>query len=91
MKPDKHELFKKRWERYQKMGAIKYGLFLGFLYAFVLFSVSLLFDFKNGDLPIDQILTYINTELLLKTGFFLVFGFLFGLYHFKKSQKKYQS
>jgi hypothetical protein len=88
---EKQELFNKRWSRYQKMGPVGYGLFLGALYAGVLFSISLLYEHNEGDLPLAEITTYINGELLIKTGVFFVFGLLFGIYHFKKSQKKFNN
>ena len=87
---NKHDLFKKRWDRFRKMGAIKYGLFLGALYASTLFLVSILYDFNQGDLPFSKISTYINGELLIKTATFFVFGVIFGVYHYKKSERKYK-
>jgi hypothetical protein len=88
---ERQELFKKRWKRYQKMGPVGYGLFLGCLYAFVLFSISVLYDYNQGDLPFEEIATYINGELLIKTGVFFVFGLVFGIYHFRKSQRKFNN
>ena len=87
---EKNELFKKRWERYRKMGSLKYSLFLGSLYAFTIFIVSLLFDHNEGDLPFAEILTYVSVDLLVKTGTFFFFGILFGYYHFRKSERKYK-
>jgi hypothetical protein len=88
---EKHNLFKKRWDRYRKMGAVKYGVFLGSLYALTLLLVSLLYDFNEGDLPFSEILTYIDGQLILKTTFFFVFGIAFGIYHFRKSETKYKA
>lgn len=87
---EKNELFKKRWERYRKMGSLKYSLFLASLYASTIFVVSLLFDYNEGDLPFQEIFTYINGDLLIKTGTFFVFGILFGYYHYRKSERKYK-
>ena len=89
-KSERQLLFKKRWERYRKMGAVKYGMFLGSLYAVTLFVISILYDYNEGDLPFSEISQYINGELLLKTGFFFVFGIAFGIYHFRKSERKYK-
>ncbi len=86
---EKQELFKKRWKPYQKMGAVGYGLFLGTLYAAVLFSVSLLYDYKQGHWAFAEIHNYIDGQLLIKTAVFFIFGLLFGIYHFRKSQRKF--
>ncbi len=86
---ERQELFAKRWEAYRKHGKVKYAIFLALLYSGTVFFVSVGWDFFHAELPFSEIGTFISNELLIKTVVFFVLGIVFGLYHFKKSEKKY--
>ena len=88
---EKHELFKQRWLKYQRYGMTKYALFLAILYSTTVFSISVLFDFTKSDVPFSEILSFVDNTLLLKTTVFFFFGLVFGIYHYKKSEKKYNN
>ena len=90
MQDDKHELFKKRWERSRKMGVYKYSLFLALIYSATVVFMSLLWDYKDSNLPFSEILTFFDKDLTIKTGTFFALGIIFGFYHFKKSEMKYE-
>lgn len=63
---------------------------LALIYSLTVLSISLLWDYKDSELPFSEIFSFFNTDLAIKTGTFFVFGIVFGIYHFKKSEKKYQ-
>ena len=83
------ELFKKRWEKYRKMGAYKYALFLASMYAATVLFVSVFWDYSQSELENPEILSFITKDVWIKTGTFFAVGLAFGFYHFKKSEKKY--
>ena len=87
---DKDKLFKKRWDRFRKLGAYKYGLFLALMYSVTVVLVSLLWDFREADIPFSEITTLIDKDLIIKTVTFFAFGLIFGVYHYNKSEKKYK-
>jgi len=86
-----HLLFKKRWERFRKLGLIKYSLFLAILYSGTILFTSIIFDYIKGKQAISEIFTFIDQTLLIKTLVFFTLGLIFGIYHYKKSEKKYNS
>ena len=88
---DKHELFKKRWLPYQKHGIVKYSIFLGLLYAFTIILFAVLFKIINTDHNLSEIDWLADQTLILKTIVFFFVGIIFGIYHYKKSERKYNS
>jgi len=84
-----NELFQKRWQKYKKMGMYKYALFLAVIYALTVLLAGLLWQYREANIPFSEILTLIDNSLLIKTGTFFAFGLAFGIYHYKKSEKKY--
>ena len=88
---EKHELFRQRWVKYQKFGIVRYALFLALLYSLTVFSISVLFDFSKAYISLSEIFSLVNNTLIIKTIVFFFFGIIFGKYHYKKSEKKYNN
>ena len=88
---DKHELFKKRWLHYRKYGVVKYAIFLGLLYSFTVLFVGVLFNFIKTDDTLSDIVWLMDKELALKSIVFFFVGLVFGIYHYKKSEKKFNA
>ncbi len=86
-----NELFQKRWEKYKKLGMYKYALFLGTIYALTVLIAGLLWQFKQVNIPFSKIFSLIDQALIIKTISFFAFGLAFGIYHFRKSEKKYKN
>jgi len=88
---EKHELFKKRWLPYRKYGLVKYSIFLGLLYSFTVLSVGVLFNFIKTDDTLSDLNWLADKTLLLKSIVFFFVGIVFGIYHYKKSERKFNS
>ena len=90
-KNETNEIFQKRWEKYKRLGMYKYALFLGAIYALTVLIAGLLWQFKQENIPFSDILTLIDKAPVIKTISFFTFGLVFGIYHFRKSEKKYEN